>query len=268
MSIRPALTSKTLLLASFLAGGILLSSGQTQNAQTAAKPTATKAASASAAPVLDTPKAKTSYAIGANLGNEFRSQAIDIDPAILYGALQDALAGRKSLMTEDEIHATLLELSKQIRERQTEQRKELGDKNQKEGEAFLAENKAKDGVVVLPSGLQYKILKSGEGKKPAASDIVVCNYRGALVDGKEFDSSEKHNGPATFPVSGVIKGWSEALQLMPVGSKWELFIPANLAYGERGMGPTIGPNATLIFDLELLSIKEPSPSAEKPADKQ
>jgi len=274
MFVKPTLATKTLLLASFLAGGILHSSGQTQNAQTAAKPaakkpaTATKAASASAAPALDTPKAKASYAIGADLGNKIRSQSIDIDPAILYGALQDALAGRKTLMTEDEIHAALVDLNNQIRQKQMAERKELGAKNKKEGEAFLAENKAKDGVVALPSGLQYKILKAGDGKKPAASDTVICNYRGTLIDGKEFDSSEKHNGPATFPVSGVIKGWTEALQLMPAGSKWELFIPSDLAYGERGAGPDIGPNATLIFDVELLSIKEPSAAAEKPADKQ
>jgi FKBP-type peptidyl-prolyl cis-trans isomerase FklB len=270
MSVNPLLTSKTLLLASFLAGGILLSSGQTQDAATPAakKPaTASKAASANAGPVLDTPKAKVSYALGANLGNNIRSQSIDIDPTILYGALEDALAGRKTLMTEAEIHATLVDLTNQIRQKQMAERKELGDKNQKEGEAFLAENKTKDGVVVLPSGLQYKILKAGDGKKPGASDTVVCNYRGTLVDGKEFDSSETHSGPATFPVSGVIKGWTEALQLMPVGSKWELFIPSNLAYGERGAGPNIGPNAALIFDIELLSIKEPSAPAQKPVDK-
>jgi FKBP-type peptidyl-prolyl cis-trans isomerase FklB len=270
MSVNPLLTGKTLLLASFLAGGILLSSGQTQDAAkpAAKKPaTASKATSANAAPVLDTPKAKVSYALGANLGNNIRSQSIDIDPAVLYGALEDALAGRKTLMTEDEIHATLVDLRNQLQQKQVAERKELGDKNKKEGEAFLAENKTKDGVVVLPSGLQYKILKAGDGKKPVASDTVVCNYRGTLIDGKEFDSSEKHSGPATFPVSGVIKGWTEALLLMPVGSKWELFIPSNLAYGERGAGPNIGPNAALVFDIELLSIKEASAPAQKPVDK-
>ena len=131
----------------------------------------------------------------------------------------------------------------------------MGAANKTEGETFLAANKNKEGVVTLPSGLQYKILKAGTGPKPTASDSVVCNYRGTLVNGTEFDSSYKRGQPATFPVNGVIKGWTEALQLMPVGSKWQLFIPAQLAYGERGAGPDIGPNATLIFEIELLSIQ-------------
>ena len=132
---------------------------------------------------------------------------------------------------------------------------QLSDANKKEGTAFLAANKAKQGVTTLPSGLQYKIEKEGTGPKPAASDTVVCNYRGTLIDGKEFDSSYKRGQPASFPVSGVIKGWTEALQLMPVGSKWDLYVPAELAYGDRGAGPDIGPGATLIFEVELLSIQ-------------
>jgi FKBP-type peptidyl-prolyl cis-trans isomerase len=130
-----------------------------------------------------------------------------------------------------------------------------GNANKTAGEAFLAANKTKEGVVTLPSGLQYKILKAGDGPKPTAADTVVCNYRGTLIDGKEFDASEKHGGPATFPVSGVIKGWTEALQLMPVGSKWQLYIPSDMAYGASGAGGDIGPNSTLIFDVELVSIK-------------
>jgi FKBP-type peptidyl-prolyl cis-trans isomerase FklB len=133
--------------------------------------------------------------------------------------------------------------------------KEEGAANKKDGDAFLAANKGKDGVVTLPSGLQYKILKQGNGPKPTANDTVECNYRGTLIDGKEFDASSKHGGPASFPVGGVIKGWTEALQLMPVGSKWQLFVPADLAYGDRGAGADIGPDATLIFEVELLSIK-------------
>jgi FKBP-type peptidyl-prolyl cis-trans isomerase len=132
---------------------------------------------------------------------------------------------------------------------------QAGEANKKEGDAFLAANKAKDGVVALPSGLQYKILIPGKGPKPTAGDSVVCNYRGTLIDGKEFDSSYKRGQPATFPVGGVIKGWTEALQLMPVGSKWQLFVPSELAYGDRGTGADIGPNATLIFEVELLSIQ-------------
>jgi FKBP-type peptidyl-prolyl cis-trans isomerase FklB len=148
-------------------------------------------------------------------------------------------------------------------------RSEESDANKKTGEEFLAANKSKDGVVALPSGLQYKILTAGTGAKPTASDSVECNYRGTLINGTEFDSSSKHGGPATFPVSGVIKGWTEALQLMPVGSKWQLFVPSDLAYGERGAGGDIGPNETLIFEVELLSIKSKEKAPDTaPADKK
>jgi len=140
---------------------------------------------------------------------------------------------------------------------------EASDTNKQVGQKFLAANKAKEGVVTLPSGLQYKIIKQGDGPKPTASDTVVTNYRGTLIDGTEFDSSYKRGEPATFPVGQVIKGWTEALQLMPVGSKWQLYIPSDLAYGERSPGGEIGPNSTLIFDIELLSIQD-----NKPADKQ
>jgi FKBP-type peptidyl-prolyl cis-trans isomerase len=145
-----------------------------------------------------------------------------------------------------------------MREKQQAKMQVAGDANKKEGEAFLADNKSKEGVVALPSGLQYKVLKEGNGPKPTATDSVVCNYRGTLINGTEFDSSTKHGGPATFPVNGVIKGWTEALQLMPVGSKWQLFVPPDLAYAERGAGGDIGPNATLIFEVELVSIQNKS----------
>jgi FKBP-type peptidyl-prolyl cis-trans isomerase FklB len=145
-----------------------------------------------------------------------------------------------------------------MREKQQAKMQVAGDANKKEGEAFLADNKSKEGVVALPSGLQYKVLKEGNGPKPTATDSVVCNYRGTLINGTEFDSSTKHGGPATFPVNGVIKGWTEALQLMPVGSKWQLFVPSDLAYAERGAGADIGPNATLIFEVELVSIQNKS----------
>jgi FKBP-type peptidyl-prolyl cis-trans isomerase FklB len=143
-----------------------------------------------------------------------------------------------------------------------------GDANKKEGEAFLADNKSKEGVVALPSGLQYKVLKEGNGPKPTATDSVVCNYRGTLINGAEFDSSTKHGGPATFPVNGVIKGWTEALQLMPVGSKWQLFVPSDLAYAERGAGGDIGPNATLIFEVELVSIQNKTDGQDKGEEKK
>jgi FKBP-type peptidyl-prolyl cis-trans isomerase FklB len=190
-----------------------------------------------------------------NIGANLHRQSIEVDPNIVRQGLEDAMTGGKILLSEDEARAALTELQNDMRKKQQEKMQRLGEANKNEGEAFLTANKAKDGVVTLPSGLQYKILTSGTGRKPTATDSVVCNYRGTLIDGKEFDSSYKRGQPATFPVSGVIKGWTEALQLMPVGSKWQLFIPSDLAYGERGQGGDIGPDATLIFEVELLSIQ-------------
>ena len=201
-------------------------------------------------------KEKASYALGMNIGNSLRAQSVDIDPSTFAQGLKDALAGGKTLLTEDEARATLVQLQNDVRAKQEEKRKLEADKNKKEGDAFLASNKTKEGVTTLPSGLQYKVLTQGTGAKPVAADKVVCNYKGTLIDGKEFDSSAKHGGPATFAVNGVIKGWTEALQLMSVGSKWQLFVPSDLAYGERGAGSDIGPNATLIFEVELLSITQ------------
>jgi FKBP-type peptidyl-prolyl cis-trans isomerase FklB len=146
----------------------------------------------------------------------------------------------------------------EMTKKQEEAMKKAAEKNKKDGAAFLAENKKKEGVVTLPSGLQYKIITQGTGNTPKATDTVTVNYRGSLVDGTEFDSSYKRGQPATFPVNGVIKGWTEALQLMKEGAKWQLFIPSDLAYGEKGAGNVIGPNATLIFDVELISAKEAS----------
>jgi FKBP-type peptidyl-prolyl cis-trans isomerase FklB len=205
--------------------------------------------------VLKTPKDKTSYAMGMNFGTGLRKQSIDIDPAILARGLKDSFSNGKTLLTEDQARTILTELQNDIRKKQQQMAQLLGDTNKKEGIAFLEANKTKDGVVTLPSGLQYKILQEGTGPKPTATDKVVCNYRGTLLDNTEFDSSYKRGQPATFPVTGVIKGWTEALQLMPVGSKWQLFVPAELAYGDRGAGGQIPPNATLIFEVELLSIQ-------------
>jgi FKBP-type peptidyl-prolyl cis-trans isomerase FklB len=204
---------------------------------------------------LKTQKQKASYAMGMNFGTGLRKQSIDIDPAILARGLRDAFSNGKTLLTEDEARAILTQLQADLRVKQQEAAQLAGEANKKQGLAFLEANKTKEGVVALPSGLQYKVLQEGTGAKPAATDQVVCNYRGTLLDGTEFDSSYKRGQPATFPVTGVIKGWTEALQLMPVGSKWQLFIPAELAYGERGAGGQIGPNATLIFEVELVSIK-------------
>jgi FKBP-type peptidyl-prolyl cis-trans isomerase FklB len=180
---------------------------------------------------------------------------VDIDPAILMRGIKDVLAGGKTLLTDEEAQAALTAVQNDLRKKQQDMRQQTGDTNKKEGEVFLAENKAKEGVITLPSGLQYKIVKAGGGAKPTSTDSVVCNYRGTLINGTEFDSSYKRGQPATFPVGQVIKGWTEALQLMPVGSKWELYVPPDLAYGDRGAGASIGPNATLIFEVELLSIQ-------------
>jgi FKBP-type peptidyl-prolyl cis-trans isomerase FklB len=204
---------------------------------------------------LKTDKDKASYAIGMNIGQNLKRQSEVIDAAVVERGMKDALAGDKTLMTEDEAKAALVTLQANMRKKQEEQVQQMAETNKKEGDAFLAENKTKAGVVTLPSGLQYKILSEGTGPKPTASDSVICNYKGTLLDGTEFDSSTKHGGPATFPVSGVIKGWTEALQLMPVGSKWQLFVPSDLAYGQRGAGGGIAPNSTLIFEVELVSIK-------------
>ena len=204
---------------------------------------------------LQTTKEKQSYSVGADIGGKLKAQSIDIDADVLAQGLKDAFSGGKLLLTEQEMKETLTGLQKELMEKQAERTKQMTEKNKKEGEAFLAANKTKEGVKTLPSGLQYKVIKEGTGKTPKAEDTVVTNYRGTLIDGTEFDSSYKRGQPATFPVKGVIPGWTEALQLMKEGSKWELFIPSNLAYGERGAGNVIGPNATLIFEIELISVK-------------
>lgn len=200
-------------------------------------------------------KDKVSYSLGMNFGEYLKKQDIETNTDILVQGLKDMLAGKKTLLTEQEYHDTMAAFQKEMTTKQMEKLKQLGEKNKKEGEAFLAENKKKEGVITLPSGLQYKVLKEGEGAIPKLTDTVTTNYRGTLIDGKEFDSSYRREQAATFPVKGVIPGWTEALQLMKAGSKWQLFIPSNLAYGERGPS-IIGPNATLIFEVELLSIKE------------
>ena len=212
-------------------------------------------------------KDKVSYSIGMNIGNNLKKQSIEVSPDILLQGIKDALSGGKTLMTEKEVNETMMSFQKEVMAKQQARMKELAEKNKKEGEAFLAENKKKEGVITLPSGLQYKVIKEGDGKIPTINDTVTVNYRGTLIDGKEFDSSYTRGQPVTFPVKGVIPGFSEALQLMKVGSKWQLFIPSNLAYGERGAGEEIGPGATLIFELELVSIKEDA-SKEEPMEEE
>ena len=202
--------------------------------------------------VLKTQKDKMSYVIGMDIGNNLKRQSIDVDPNILAKAIKDALAGQKPLLSDQEIRETMAAHQNEMKAKQ----EALAKKNKEQGDAFLAGNKKKEGVKTLPSGLQYKVIKAGKGKKPKPDDSVTTQYRGTLIDGTEFDSSYKRGQPATFKVSGVIPGWTEALQLMEEGAKWQLFIPPNLAYGERGAGGVIGPNATLIFEIELISIQE------------
>jgi len=207
----------------------------------------------SAAPASQ--KDKVSYGIGVQVAKTLKGQGIDVNPDLLIKGLRDALSGQKLLMSDDELNTTMSALQQEMNQKQMQERVKHADDNKKTGDAFLADNGKKQGVVTLPSGLQYKILKPAEGKKPTDADTVSCNYRGTLIDGTEFDKSEAGQ-PATFEVGMVIPGFKEALKLMPVGSTWQFFIPPNLAYGERGAGKVIGPNTTLIFEVELLSIKD------------
>ena len=229
------------------------SSGQTPGTPKTGQAAGTKRSATPAVP-LKTPKEKASYAIGQNIGKGLQKDGVDVDSQSLARGIRDALAGSKSLLTPEEAQAALTALATEVRAKQQIRMEQLGAANKKEGDAFLTANKAKDGVVTLPSGLQYKILTPGTGPKPTAADKVECNYRGTLIQGTEFDSSYKRGKPVAFQVGEVIKGWSEALQLMPVGSKWQLFVPPDLAYGDHGAGQEIGPNSTLIFEVELLSI--------------
>ncbi|HKF05230.1 MAG TPA: FKBP-type peptidyl-prolyl cis-trans isomerase [Candidatus Sulfotelmatobacter sp.] len=231
----------------------------TPKSSTASKPaTTTPRTGTSTTLTLKTQREKNSYALGMNIGSGLKKQGAtaSVDPILVSRGLRDALSGGKTAMTEDEMRAALQQLMTEVRSAQEAKSHQEGATARKDGEAFLAANKSKDGVQTLPDGLQYKVLQQGSGPKPTANDTVTVNYRGTLISGKEFDSSYKRGQPISFPVGGVIKGWTEALQLMPVGSKWQLYIPADLAYGDRGAGSDIGPGETLIFDVELLSIGE------------
>jgi len=201
---------------------------------------------------LKSQKEKMSYIIGMDMGKNLKNQSIDIDQAAFARGIKDAFSGGKSSLTDEEIRQTMTAFQKEMMAKS----QALGEKNKKEGEAFLAGNKKKQGVITLPSGLQYKVISAGKGTKPKPTDTVTVQYRGTLIDGTEFDSSYRRGQPATFPVNGVIPGWTEALGLMQEGAKWQIFVPSNLAYGEKGTGGQIGPNATLIFEVELISIQE------------
>lgn len=206
-------------------------------------------------PALKSDKEKLSYSIGMDIGGNMKRGAIDVDPDRLAKGLKDSYGGGKTDLTEDEARQAITTYQKARTAKLAEEKLKLGERNKAEGEKFLAENAKKEGVTTLPSGLQYKVIAPGTGKSPKSTDTVTTQYKGTLIDGTEFDSSYKTGQPATFPVSGVVPGWIEALQLMKEGAKWQLFVPSNLAYGERGAGRDIGPNATLIFEVELISIK-------------
>jgi len=202
-----------------------------------------------------TPKDKVSYGIGVQVAKTLKSQGIDVNTDLVIKGLRDALSGQKLLMSDEDLNTTMGALQQEVAKKQMQERAKLADDNKKAGDSFLADNGKKEGVVALPSGLQYKVVKAADGKKPTDADTVTCNYRGTLIDGTEFDKSQAGQ-PATFQVGQVIPGFKEGLKLMPVGSTWQFFIPSNLAYGDRGAGNTIGPNTTLIFEVELLSIKD------------
>ena len=244
-----------------MAGIVLLGSAMAQqpaaksSASTAQSQTSSAAASPNI-PGLPTDKDKLSYAIGMNVGKGLHRDGVDVDPNVLLRGLKDGMAGGQTQMTDEQAQAVIMQLQNQLRQKAEVQHQQAEQTNKKEGDAFLAANKTKPGVVTLPSGLQYKVLKEGTGPKPTATDSVKANYRGTFINGTEFDSSEKHGGPQTFPVNRIIKGWTEALQLMPVGSPRATFRSSG-AYGPRGAGSDIGPNETLIFEVELLSIEKP-----------
>ena len=226
-------------------------------AQAPATAPATKPATATAPSAFKSEKESMGYALGLQLGG--RLKGVDIDYAAIAAGIKDAATGAKALMSDDEIDASMTALQKLVMAQADAEEAALAEKNQKAGDAFLAANAKKDGVKTTASGLQYKVLKAGAGKTPTADDTVSVNYTGTLIDGKEFDSSE--GTPVTFPVNRIIPGWTEALQLMKEGDKWQLFIPAKLAYADHGAGQDIGPNAVLIFEVELVSVKAATPPA-------
>jgi FKBP-type peptidyl-prolyl cis-trans isomerase FklB len=234
------LAKNTLLAAALCGGGAILS----------------HATAASAEVPLKSDNDKVAYMIGHQIGTNFKRDGIEIDLNIMLAAMKDAIAGTKSQLTPEETQKLMMDFQKSLQAKAEAKARAEGEKNAAAGKTFLAENGKKDGVKTTASGLQYKVVTEGKGEAPKATDTVSVNYKGTLLDGTEFDSSYKRNKPATFAVGGVIKGWTEALQLMKPGSKYELWIPSDLAYGERGAGEQIGPNSTLHFEVELLSIEK------------
>jgi len=212
--------------------------------------------SINAADALKSDLDKLSYSIGTDLGKNFKSQGIEVNPTVLADGIKDGMSGANLKLTDDQMKDVLTKFQKDLMEKRTAEFNKKAEENKVKGEAFLAKNKSKEGVVTLPSGLQYKIVKNGTGAKPSKDDNVTVEYKGTLMSGEVFDSTEKTGKPATFKLSQVIPGWTEALQLMPVGSTWEIYVPSNLAYGQRSVGGPIGPNETLIFNIHLISAKK------------
>jgi FKBP-type peptidyl-prolyl cis-trans isomerase FklB len=205
---------------------------------------------------LSSNKEKISYIIGRDMAANFQKQGIEVDPDIFLQGFKEAVSGAASQLKPEEVQAAMMALQQEMQSRQAASQGRVAEANKQEGEAFLAENKNREGVVTLPSGLQYMVLQEGSGASPGPADRVTTHYHGTLIDGTVFDSSYERGQPATFPVNGVISGWTEALQRMQEGAKWRLFLPSHLAYGAQGAGEDIGPNATLIFDVELISVNK------------
>jgi FKBP-type peptidyl-prolyl cis-trans isomerase FklB len=244
-------------LAALAVGATLYAS--TSPSTPTASATAKVSASPTTAPGDPTPfkdqRERASYSLGMTIGEDMKRQSLDLDADTLMAGFKAAFTGDKLLLTDEQRRETLTAFQRDVTARAMAEHKAVAEKNKKAGEEFLAANKTKDGVKALPSGLQYKVLAEGKGAQPKLTDQVTVNYKGTLIDGTEFDSSYKRGEPATFPVSEVIKAWTEVLPLMKTGAKWQLFVPAELAYGERGAGKDIPPNATLIFEVELLAVK-------------
>lgn len=230
-----------------------------------AQPAEAEPTPAPQAPAIDSHEEKVSYCIGLNIGNGLKRELIEWDADSLFRGIADALAGAKPVLSEAQIGETMTRFQQERMVRSKKAMMDLAEKNAAEGKAFLEENAKKEGVVTLESGLQYTVVNKGEGESPGPDDTVTVNYRGTFMNGREFDSSQRHGQPFTTPVKGVIAGWTEALQLMKVGAKWQLFIPPDLAYQEHGNPPNIGANVALVFEVELLSIeKAPEPAEVAP----
>ncbi len=207
-------------------------------------------------PALTSDLDKLSYSIGSDLGKNFKRQSIDVNPTIMAQGIQDGMSGGTLLLTDKQMKDVLSKFQKDLMAKRTAEFNKKSEENKTKGEAFLSENKGKQGVVTLPDGLQYKIITAGTGEKPSKEDTVTVEYTGRLINGEVFDSTDKSGKPATFKLSQVIPGWTEALQLMPAGSTWEVYVPANLAYGTRSVGGPIGPNEALTFSIHLISVKK------------